>query len=288
MNDNGGLIGRFSNYLFVTLRNNMSPYSTSQGTTRREFLKTTAAASLVTGASLMTGRLALAATDAEPPFRISLAEWSLHRSIRAGKLTNLDFPKVAKQEFGIDAVEYVNQFFKNKARDEAYISDLKSRCDGEGVTSLLIMCDGEGRLGDPDEAKRKQAVENHHKWVEAAKKLGCHSIRVNAASSGSFEEQQKLAADGLGKLSEFADQHGINVLVENHGGLSSHGGWLAGVMKQVSRPNVGTLPDFGNFRIGSKKNDEGKQVDDWYDRYQGVRGTHAPRQSGFGQEPSIR
>jgi sugar phosphate isomerase/epimerase len=201
---------------------------------------------------------------AEPTFKISLAEWSLHRALRAGKLTNLDFPKVAKQEFGLDAVEYVNQFFKDQARDDAYLNQLKSVCDGEGVRSLLIMCDGEGQLGDPDEGKRRQAVENHHKWVQAAKRLGCHSIRVNAATGGqgSFEEQQKRAADGLRALSEYAAPLGVNVIVENHGGLSSNGAWLAGVMKQVALPNCGTLPDFGNFRVAPGED---------YDLYQGIR-----------------
>ncbi|MCA9240984.1 MAG: TIM barrel protein, partial [Planctomycetales bacterium] len=131
--------------------------------------------------------------------------------------------------------------------------------------SLLIMIDGEGNLGDPDEAKRNKAVENHHKWVEAAKFLGCHSIRVNAQSSGTFEEQQKLAADGLSRLGEFAGQHDINVIVENHGGLSSCGVWLTGVMKIVHRANVGTLPDFGNFRISSNGG-----IENWYDKYLGV------------------
>lgn len=239
-----------------------------QATSRREFLQAAAGATL--GAGLFPAG-ALAAGAAEPPFRISLAEWSLHKTLQQGKITNLDFPVVTKREFGIDAVEYVNQFFKDKARDGAYLSDLKSRCDGEGVRSLLIMCDGEGRLGDPEDDKRRQAVENHQKWVEAAKLLGCHSIRVNAASGGTFEEQQKLAADGLSRLGELADQFGINVLVENHGGLSSHGGWLAGVMKLVGRPNVGTLPDFGNFYMGQKlQGADGQPLDEWYDRYQGV------------------
>ena len=126
---------------------------------------------------------------------------------------------------------------------------------------LLIMCDGEGALGDPDEAKRTQAVENHYKWCEAAKFLGCHSIRVNAQSRGAFEESQKLAADGLRRLSEFGAKHGLNVIVENHGGLSSNGKWLAGVMKLVNLPNCGTLPDFGNFRVSGEEE---------YDRYVGV------------------
>ena len=130
-------------------------------------------------------------------FKISLAEWSLHRTLFDGKLDNLDFPAFAKNEFGIDAVEYVNQFFKDKAKDTTYLTELKKRAADNGVTNVLIMIDDEGDLGDPDEAKRTEAVENHYKWVEAAKFLGCHSIRVNAHSEGSYDEQMKLAADGL-------------------------------------------------------------------------------------------
>lgn len=195
-------------------------------------------------------------TQRPPLFRISLAQWSLHRELGAKTLDHLDFAKTAKRDFGIEAIEYVNQFFKDKARDAAYLKEMNSRASGEGVTQWLIMCDGEGRLGDPDEAKRIQAVENHRKWVEAAKTLGCATIRVNAASVGSFEEQQKLAADGLRRLTEIGASMDINVVVENHGGLSSNGQWLAGVMKMVGHPRCGTLPDFGNFYE--------------YDRYQGV------------------
>ena len=195
-------------------------------------------------------------------FEISIAEWSLHKSLFGKKITNLDFPVVAKKEFDISAVEYVNQFFKDKANDKNYLNELKKICDNEGVKSLLIMCDGEGKLGDPDKSKRISSVNNHKRWVEAAKHLGCHSIRVNASSSGSYDDQQKLAADGLSKLSEFASTHGLNVIVENHGGLSSNGQWLSAVMKSVNMKNCGTLPDFGNFRIGGGKT---------YDRYKGVK-----------------
>ncbi|MFN0196545.1 MAG: sugar phosphate isomerase/epimerase family protein [Planctomycetaceae bacterium] len=201
------------------------------------------------------------ADDKKPLYEISLAEWSLHKTLFGGKLDNLDFAKTSKNDFGIDAVEYVNQFFKDKAKDQDYLTELKKRADGEGVKSLLIMIDGEGHLGDADDAKRTQAVENHYKWVEAAKFLGCHSIRVNAASSGGYEEQVKLAGDGLRRLAEFGDQHEINVIVENHGGLSSNGAWLAEVMRTVDHPRMGTLPDFGNFNLGNDKE---------YDRYQGV------------------
>lgn len=205
-------------------------------------------------------------TVPEPLFNISLAEWSLHRALQSKKIENLDFPGIAKQEFGIGAVEYVNQFFKDKANDLRYLMELNMRCDDAGVKSMLIMCDGEGQLGDPDDAARKQAVENHYKWVVAAKYLGCHSIRVNAASSGTWEEQAKLAADGLARLCDFAAKYGLNVIVENHGGLSSNGKWLTQVIRSVGKTNCGTLPDFGNFRVGTDK--DGKP--EWYDRYTGV------------------
>ncbi|QDV43677.1 Xylose isomerase-like TIM barrel [Stieleria neptunia] len=230
-------------------------------TNRRQFLQFASASA----ASLSMAPL-FAADAGEAPFKISLAEWSLHRTLRdASKgLTNLDFPRVTKEEFGIDAVEYVNQFFKDKANDQKYLGELKTRCDDLGVKSLLIMCDGEGNLGDPDDAKRTKAVENHYRWVDAAKFLGCHSIRVNASSSGSYEEQMKLAADGLRRLSEYAKPQGLNVIVENHGGLSSNGAWLAGTIAKTEMDNCGTLPDFGNFYLSRGKEPK------MYDRYKGV------------------
>jgi sugar phosphate isomerase/epimerase len=227
---------------------------------RRQFVISTTAAVSLAVAQASADRSQDQAAD--PWFKISLAEWSLHRSIQEQKLTNLDFPRVAKQEFGIEAIEFVNQFFKDEVADSKYLNQLKLRCQDAGVTSLLIMVDNEGRLGDPDDAQRTKAIDNHRRWLEAAKFLGCHSIRVNAASDGSFDEQVKLAADGLTRLAELGNQYELSVIVENHGGLSSNGSWLAKVIKQVDKPNCGTLPDFGNFQIDG---------DQWYDRYKGVR-----------------
>jgi sugar phosphate isomerase/epimerase len=185
----------------------------------------------------------------EPPFKISLAQWSWHKRLfgqAEPKLDNLDFAKEA-DALSIKAVEYVNIFFKDKANDTKYLAEMKKRAGDLGSKSVLIMCDDEGALGDPNSSGRAQAVHNHHKWVRAATYLGCHSIRVNAYSEGTYEEQQKLAADGLRRLSEYAAGHDINVIVENHGGLSSDGQWLTSVIKKVDLPNCGTLPDFGNF-----------------------------------------
>jgi len=219
---------------------------------RRSFLSGSAAVA----ALALTPRFAAAAASREPAFKISLAQWSLHRALRSGELDHLDLPRIARFEFGLDAVEYVNQFFKDKAKAPGYLAEMNRRAADAGVYQHLIMCDDEGRLGDPDQKKRAAAVENHRKWVDAAKTLGCATIRVNAASEGGFEEQQKLAADGLRRLCEIAEPAAINVIVENHGGLSSNGKWLVGVMRLVDHPRCGTLPDFGNFTD--------------YDRYEGV------------------
>jgi len=231
--------------------------------TRRDFVRRSAAGVLAAAAAPALGR----AMNTEPLFRISLAEWSLHRELRAGELDHLDFAATAKNDFGLDAVEYVSVFFRDKARDEAYLGEMKRRCDDLGVRSLLIMVDHEGAIGAPDDAKRAETIENHRKWLDAAKSLGCHSIRVNAASEGSYEDQQRLAADGLRRLTELADPMGLNVLVENHGGLSSNGQWLSGVMEIVDHPRCGTLPDFGNFCYDWSRAED---PDAWYDRYKGV------------------
>ncbi len=212
---------------------------------RRSFLGQSAAG--VAGLGLASLALPADAAEKEPLFKISLAEWSLHKTLFSGKMDNLDFAKAAKDEYGIDAVEYVNQFFATKAKDMKYLRDMKTRAEDFGVTNVLIMIDGEGNLGDPDDARRTKAIENHYKWVDAAKFLGCHSIRVNAHSKGSPQEQAKLVTDGLSRLCEFASGPGINIIVENHGGLSSNGEWLAGVIESVKKGNCGTLPDFGNF-----------------------------------------
>ncbi len=226
---------------------------------RRDFIKQSAATICAAAMTVRAGEPLVAAT--KQLFKISLAQWSLHRALRNKELDNLDFAKTARFDFGIGAVEYVNQFFKDRARDRTYLGEMLKRARDNGIENRLIMCDGEGALGDPDEAKRLQAVENHYKWIEAAKFLGCKMIRVNAQSRGDYDEQMKLAADGLRKLTEFGAKAKIAVVVENHGGLSSNGQWLAGVMKMVNHPMCGTLPDFGNFRVSK---------DEEYDRYKGV------------------
>lgn len=194
-------------------------------------------------------------------FRISLAEWSFHRALHAGELDPRDFAPLARKEFGLAAVEHVNTFFQDKAVDFAYLADMKQRADDAGVRSLLIMCDAEGELGDADEGARRRAIENHFRWVAAARYLGCHSIRVNAAGQGTPAEVAKRAADSLHRLADMGERYQIDVIVENHGGYSSNGAWLAATIRAADHARVGTLPDFGNFQLGDGQ---------WYDRYQGI------------------
>ncbi len=239
---------------------------------RRNFIKK--AAITTAGISLsMNTKATPTESVSEPIFNISLAEWSLNKLLFGDKMDHLDFAPMARKH-GIEAIEYVNQFFMDKATDETYLAEMKNRADNEGVISLLIMCDREGALGAVEENERIQTVENHKKWVDAAAFLGCHSIRVNGYTSGTFGDKpinfydsMKLVADGLHRLCEYADGAGINVIIENHGGHSSYAPWLMGVMKMADHSRVGTLPDFGNFRI--QRNSETEEVFS-YDSYKGT------------------
>lgn len=226
---------------------------------RRHFL----ASSALTGAALANPFLTRQILAGEKElFKISLAQWSLHKSFFDGVYDPVDFAKIARGKFDIEAIEYVNQFYFDSL-DDKLVKALRERADGEGVISNLIMVDREGDLGAPDKDVRQQAVENHYRWADAAHVLGCQSIRVNARSSGSWDEQMKLAADGLRSLADHCEKLGLDVLVENHGGLSSNAQWLMGVMKLAGHEGVGTLPDFGNFLID-------KETGESYDRYLGT------------------
>ena len=196
-------------------------------------------------------------------YPISLAQWSLHRTIRSGELDPLDFAKVTRETYGLGGVEYVNSFFKDKVSDQSYLAELRTRASDHDVQSLLIMIDGEGAMGAADESELNKTIENHRRWLEAAKSLGCHCIRVNAQSEGSPEQQHDRCVKGFHLLMPHAEELDLDVTIENHGGLSSNGAWLAGMVAAVDHPRLGTLPDFGNFILDWNTREE-------YDRYQGM------------------
>jgi len=240
-----------------------------ENNTRRTFIKQ---ASLATaGFALLPSFSIFAEEQKKFDFKISLAQWSLHKDLFSGKITNLDFPVITKTKYDIDAVEYVNQFFKDKAKDISYLNQLKQRCTDNGVTSVLIMVDQEGLLGDKNNAQREQAVENHYKWVEASKHLGGHAIRVNLHGDSTAEEWHDASVKSLTKLTEFASGMDMTILAENHGTWSSNAGMLAKVIQEVNHKNCRTMVDFANFCVRREKGDlwESPCVD-WYDKYKGV------------------
>lgn len=212
-----------------------------------------------------------------PFFEISLAEFSLAESLYTGKLDNLDFPARAKKDFSINAVEYVSGFWDGNVQNSTYLKELKQRTDDLGIKNVLIMVDSEGLLGANDLAERNNAIENHYKWIEAAKFLDCMAIRVNIDGDGTPEEIMNAAVDGYGRLVEFGAKHGIHVIIENHMTISTNPDWLAALLQQVNHPYAGCLPDFGNFTQREMPKvmtaDAYKQsvIVAAYDRYDGVK-----------------
>lgn len=207
---------------------------------RRNFLQAAAAPAL-----------AAAQTAAAPKFRISLAEWSLHKAIEARMIRNLDFPRIAREQFSIEGLEFVNGLWEAPTQD--YVAELKQNMERFGSKGVMIMCDGEGLMGHSNPALRRKAADNHRKWVDIAAELGCHAIRTNMygerepSTPAEIERLIEYCADSFTRLAQYAKSAGLNVMVENHGGASSNPDVLVKLMKTVNLPNLGILPDFGNF-----------------------------------------
>jgi L-ribulose-5-phosphate 3-epimerase len=252
---------------------------------RRDFLKKAGFATAALGLGIP--QISFSMKNQDPLFKISLAEWSVNRLLFSGQMDHLDFPLLSKKH-GILAVEYVNQFFMDKAKDKNYLSEMNTRCKNEGISQVLIMVDREGTLGAKAATDRQQTVENHKKWVEAAKFLGCHSIRINAYTEIPWSsdpqmasEAMKLCADGMRSLCEFADDFDIDIIIENHGGFSSDAKWLVGMLEKTGHKSAGSLPDFGNFRIFR---DENQHIT--YDSYMGV-DELMPTAKGVSLKPTV-
>ena len=231
---------------------------------RRQFLGGALASGLAFGAGLRP-TWALGDESGKPAagpigdFKISLAEWSLHKALRAKEIKNMDFPQIARERYEIDAVEFVNQFFKDEVRNEKYLMELKKHAADYGVTCVLIMIDGEGDLSAKDKAERSKAVDQHKAWVDAASMLGCHAIRVNTGNNYSPSDVGGIA-EACAALTEYGSSKKISIICENHGGPSSNPDAMIALMKAVNNPNFGTLPDFGNF----PKDKEGNYTLDVY------------------------
>ena len=186
-----------------------------------------------------------------PKLQISLAQWSLHRAIHSRLITNLDFPRIAREQFGIEGLEFVNQLWE--APTDRYVQQLKSNMRKTGTRGVLIMCDGEGAMGHSNRVSRMDAARNHYKWVDIAAELGCQSIRTNMYPEREPQAPAEIDAflgycsESFANLCEYAAKSRINIIIENHGGISSNPDVLVRLMRMVKLPNFGLLPDFGNF-----------------------------------------
>ena len=214
----------------------------------------------------------------EMPFKLALSQFSLASQFWTKQLDPLDFAHKTVSAFGITGLDYCSMFFADKAKDDQFLNELKKRALDNGCYNLRIMVDGEGVLGNLNPDIRKKAVENHYKWIDAAAILGCPMIRVNVEGEGNPGDVAKASEDSLHMLLEYGSKSKIDVIVENHIGISCNGGWLAGVMKNVDNTHCGTLADFGNFCINRTKpatNDiagwMGTKCLEEYNRYKGIR-----------------
>jgi sugar phosphate isomerase/epimerase len=212
-----------------------------------------------------------------PFFKISLNEFSLASSLITGRLRHLDFAAKARQEFGIEAVEYDTRFFPDKAADLPFIKEMLKRSTDLGVTNLRICIEQEGPLASPDQDIRTKAIENHRKWFDAASTLNCGSVSVTLDGEGSIEDTASAGISGLSQLLELAGKQNLEVLVENYQGHSGNAKWLSGIMKQINNPKTGLLVDFGNF-CTERTQPESQSLEAWtktqclemHNRYEGV------------------
>ena len=232
---------------------------------RRTFIRNS-----VIGATALATSPLIAHSPQDKALQISLAQWSLHRSFGKGSLDPVDFASIAMEKYGIDAIEFVNGLYPEKGSDESFWNNMKARSADAGVKNLVLMVDDEGDLGAASEKKRLKSVENHYKWVHAAKLLGCPTMRVNAFGDSDREIYRMAIMDGMSRLADYAAELGINIVIENHGLFSSDAALIAGIIKEVNRPNFGAFPDFGNWCLSAKWGTTQGDCEKVYDRYKGV------------------
>lgn len=213
--------------------------------TRRSFIKKTAilGAAGVLSPAIIKNSMAIA-TPRMSYDDISLAQWALVDEIRAGKWKNLDFPKISREDFGLNGIEFVNTLFE--VPTNSYLNQLRKNADDHGVSMVLIMVDAEGDGCEPTAALRKQFDINHRKWIDIAHYLGCHAIRTNCRGPKDVDKKEALkwAAESYNMLLEYSQQAKISVVIENHGGVSNDPDWMVELMQEVNNLYFGTYPDW--------------------------------------------
>ena len=181
--------------------------------------------------------------------KLAVQQYSFNRQLRSGELAMIDYPRTVVKGTGIKALEYYNGHMEEKARDTGFFEEVRKRCDDLGAVNTMMLCKSKDALDSPDPEIRASAIEGYRPWLDATKILGGQYIRVDVRSDGDPDEQKKHAADGLTALCEVAgSEYELGIVVENHGGHSGNGKWVAELMETVALDNCGTLPDFQNFK----------------------------------------
>ncbi len=229
----------------VADRGSVSVLNKNEPMNRRHLLKS---AAIGAGVSSLPWE-SFAQGDGENWLKLAVQQYSFNKQLRSGELTMLDYPATVVEGTGIKALEYFNGHMEDRAGDMAFFKDVRQRCDDLGVVNTMMLCRSKPALDAAEASERQAAIEGYRPWLEATKVLGGEYIRVDVRSGGDPEEQKKYAVDGLKSLSAAAaSDYEMGILVENHGGHSGNGKWVAEVMKAVNLDNCGTLPDFQNFK----------------------------------------
>ena len=202
----------------------------------------------------------------------------LEKDLSKEDIDKKNFAEKSK-DLGFTGLEYVNQLYDDVMKSEDKSSSIKNfilknnqLASDNGMDNVLIMIDEEGDLAGEDEEKRLKSIDNHKLWIDTAAEMNCTSVRLNLYGSKDIETWKALSIESLTKLGEHAKGTGLNVIVENHGRITSNVPELMNVCKCVNMDNVGTLPDLGSFCMadegyGSVFNGTCETV---YDFYKGV------------------
>ena len=212
---------------------------------RRSFIEKT----MVMGAAGLVTPSALGSAVSSPTPRmikddISLAQWALVDEVKSGKWKTLDFPSVARKDFGLNGIEFVNTLFE--VPTEGYLRRLKKNAEDNNVTMVLIMVDDEGDGCSTTKEERKQFDINHRKWIDIAHFLGCTAIRTNCRGPKNISKDEALkhSVETYQMLLEYAAPAKISVLIENHGGVSNDADWMVSLIKEVNSLYFGSYPDW--------------------------------------------
>ncbi len=195
---------------------------------------------------------------------IGLSTWSLHRHMGPIKrqvvtdtgekhewteeypedVSLLDFAGFARKEYGLTHLELIQMSFPST--EASYLKKLRSAVEAAEAVIENVPIDV-GDICELAPERRAEHVRNIKSWMDVAAAIGSRAVRVNTGPSREGSDALALAVESCKRLAEHADKLGLNVLIENHGGISSDPQLLKQLIESVSTERMGACPDFGGF-----------------------------------------